>query len=173
MFAPKSKWKPSGEIKPYASATYRNISPSKSINYYATLPYTIRMCLLSHREMEFYGILTRLLKQQRYIVSIKPRLSEFIYVSFERYSNEHDYHYFDNKIRSLSIDFLVCDLQLKPLIAIKLNTDSYKSPDDKSDDDYMKKLFQTLSLKFLFIHSYSTESLETQLSEVLLLNRQN
>lgn len=72
-----SKWKSPGDIKPYASSTFKNNQNMNTYGPYA-LPYTIRLCLLSTRELEFYKILLRILKEHRYTIAIKPRVSEFI-----------------------------------------------------------------------------------------------
>ena len=154
----KHRWKSPGEVKPYSSATF---------NEPAFKPYKLNDSLLTVRETEFYTTLKIALKNQPYIIAIKPRLADFINVTYHQYHNKREFYFYFNKINAKHVDFLICDKVFKPLLAIELDDSTHSRLGRRDRDDFVNYLYKTVELPVLHVFDYSLLSLENRLSEML------
>lgn len=86
------------------------------------LPYSRRNYFFSAAERSFYEILRRMTPE--HTVFAKVRLAELVTI---KPTNSRQSHL--NRIDRKHIDFVVCDKDLAPVVAIELNDGSHQSPD--------------------------------------------
>ena len=78
-------------------------------------PYSLRPCILTPGERSFYSALIRILPEN-YSVFLKVRLGDLVNVTYGA-KNRQDAH---ARACSKSLDFVICDSALTPIVAIDL-----------------------------------------------------
>jgi very-short-patch-repair endonuclease len=144
----------------------KNDKPSFE-SVHAHKPYKLNPSLLTNRETDFYRVLEYALKDQPYVIAIKPRIADFVNVTYNQRNNQKEFRFYFNKISAKHVDFLLCDESFYPVLAIELDDSSHNRSNRKDRDDFVNYLYKTVDLKVLRIYQYSLESLKIQLSEML------
>ncbi len=165
--------KNSSRRKPYNPKPYEAYQPQPSLSqndlFTISKPYELRNSLLTKREMDFYIILKAVLANSSYIIAIKPRIADFIGVAFNQKSNPSAFWHYFNQISAKHVDFLICNDFMKPVLAIELDDNSHDRSDRVERDSFVNGLYGIVGLKVFRINEYSFNSLQTLLSEFLLL----
>lgn len=97
---------------------------------------------------------------ENYYVFPKVRIIDFIEPTRE--------NYYSNKGRvwSRHVDFLICDFNFKPVIAIEVNGKSHQSQNRQDSDEFKKQLFEAVGLKYKFVQV--GESFEEVIKNIFL-----
>ncbi len=165
--------KNSSRRKPYNPKPYESYQPQPSLSqndlFTISKPYDLRNSLLTKREMDFYIILKAILAHSSFTIAIKPRIADFIGVAFNQKSNPSAFWHYFNQISSKHVDFLICNDFMKPVLAIELDDNSHDRSDRVERDSFVNGLYGIVGLKVFRINEYSFNSLQTLLSEFLLL----
>jgi hypothetical protein len=101
-------------------------------------PYFRRGFLLSKAEQSFFEILRNIALD--HIVFAKVRLADLV-AADER----HRYCHF-NRVRSKHIDFVICDLLFRPVVAVELDDKSHRLPHRRERDEMVDRLFAAVRL---------------------------
>ena len=121
----------SGQAKNRAS----NISQSSEPPTADCLPYAKRKYFFSAAERSFYEVLRRLLPD--YKVFAKVRLVDVIRVTKESSSWRSDLNRIDRK----HLDFVLCDRDLAPMLAVELDDSSHDQTERVERDDFVDPVF--------------------------------
>lgn len=123
-------------------------------------PYFRRRSLLTETERHFYKVLKTVAR--RYCILSKVRLADLI--------GADDRHKFwqanFRRICSKHIDFVICDSELSPIVAIELDDPSHQREDRKRRDRDIRNLFDAVGFPLLRIEvrpDYAPEELSGQL----------
>ena len=109
-------------------------------------PYSRRQDFFSAAERSFYEILLALAPE--HTVFAKVRLADLVYVNGSAPRQSHLSH-IDRK----HIDFVVCDKNLVPVVAVELN-DALQAPDDRRvRDEYVEKVLAAASLPVVYFQA--------------------
>jgi hypothetical protein len=112
QFTPVQPLNPPKPIAPVVPAVARRIEPPV---------YGRSRTLFTPTEMHFYKVLEPLVFENRKLLFAKVRLEDMVYVRMDA-ENPLGSH---NKTKSKHIDFVVCDANAKPLLAIELDDRSH------------------------------------------------
>ena len=110
--------------EPISETTTAKLLPTEPRGF----PYSRRNCLFSAAERSFYEILQRLTPD--HTVFAKVRLAELVYVQGTVSRQIHL-----NRIDQKHIDFVVCDKNLAPVVAIELDETSRPQADSRVRDE--------------------------------------
>ena len=102
-------------------------------------PYFRRKHLLTPTELSFYEVLRRVVYD--YVVFAKVRLADLIDANERHQSWQANF----NRIRSKHIDFVICDDDSRPLLAVELDDKSHERPDRVARDHDVDHLFDAVS----------------------------
>lgn len=108
-----------------------------------SLPYIRRRYFFSAAERSFYEILKRL--TTGYTVFAKVRLADLISIS--KGADSWQAHF--NRIQSKHIDFVVCDRDLAPILAIELDDSSHEREDRRVRDEFVNAALAAAALPIL------------------------
>jgi hypothetical protein len=111
-----------------------------------TLPYSRRNYFFSAAERAFYEILRRLTPQ--HTVFAKVRLAELVYVKGTVWCQSHL-----NRIDRKHIDFVVCDKNLAPVVAIELDETSSAQKDRRARDEFVDEVLAAASLPLIHVRT--------------------
>jgi len=140
---------------------------SDSITEYAdTNPnerYTLKQSLLTDAEKEFLEVLQEVVGD-KYRIKTQVPLSGIVKPLDSRghYTNYHDF----NKIKAKSIDFVLCDKELEPHLAIELDDRTHLQPDRVKRDNFLDSVMNGVGLPIIHIpvsYTYDLEELRTQI----------
>jgi hypothetical protein len=109
-------------------------------------PYSRRNCLFSAAELSFYEILQRLTPE--HTVFAKVRLAELVYVKGTVSRQMHL-----NRIDQKHIDFVVCDKNLAPVVAIELDETSYQQADSRVRDEFVDEVLAAAALPVVHVRA--------------------
>ncbi|MEK7613814.1 MAG: DUF2726 domain-containing protein [Patescibacteria group bacterium] len=124
------------------------------------LYYRTRSSILDKREMAFFYELQKQLPAQHYIFP-KMRIADIL----ETTAQGREYYRQRNKILPKHIDFLICDSNFQPLIAIELNGFSHQRKDRIDRDVLVKNIFESATMKLVFVNV--GDSFETAINDLL------
>ena len=110
-------------------------------------PYLKQKYLFSVAERSFYEILRRLAFD--YTVFAKVRLADVVHVSKE--SRAWQSHF--NRISSKHLDFLLCDRNLAPVVAIEFDDSSHDEKDRQSRDDFVDQVLASAALPIIHVRA--------------------
>ncbi len=142
----------------------------KNIKYPST-PYKLHKSLLTSREKELYQILTTVLEGTSYIIAIKPRLADFIGMTISHKQNKQVYYQYFNQISAKHVDFLICDEELTPKLAIELDDSTHSQKSRIERDRFVNQTYKDIGLGIIHIHEYTKESIEARIFEFLLIKK--
>ena len=128
------------------------------------LPYSLKKCVLTNREKKFYEVLKPVADKFNLTILIKIRLADFITC---KAADKKVWQSSFNKINSKHIDFLLCDEQLKPGIAIELDDSTHDKEKRIERDKFVDAVYREIGLNIIHIRNYDEISLETQIKENL------
>ena len=130
--------------------------------------YTKRQSLLTAEELRFYHVLNECV-DNRAAIFVQVRLADIFMV--KKISDKKEAHGHFNKIRSKSIDFMICDKQsLRFLFAIELDDKTHEMKHRQERDKFVNMLFQDNNLPLLRIptqSNYNTESIRSKIDPYL------
>lgn len=96
--------------------------------------------LLSKSESVFYNSLKPVCDKYGYVICPKVGLKDFITVTSKK-----DYYKWFNKISQKHVDFLICDKNLRPIMAIELDDRSHELEKAKKNDQFKDELYKHLN----------------------------
>jgi Protein of unknown function (DUF2726) len=105
--------------------------------------YRVRDKVMNDSEAVFFDLLSKELPAGFHVFP-KMRIADIL----ETIGGE-GYIYRRNKILPKHIDFLICDSNFKPVIAIELDGKSHDAPDRVSRDKFVDDLFENCNLKLI------------------------
>jgi len=114
--------------------------------------FSRRKALLTKNELSFYEVLRSAMYD--YVVFAKVRLADLIDAD-ERHRKGQT-----NEIRTKHIDFVICDDDSKPLIAIEVDDKSDDRSDRAARDPDVDRLFQAVGLQLIRVPAQSTYDFE-------------
>ena len=130
----------SGQAKSRAS----KISQSCELPNAGCLPYAKRKYFFSAAERSFYEVLRRLLPD--HTVFAKVRLVDVVRVTKESSSWRSDLNRIDRK----HLDFVLCDRDLAPVLAVELDDSSHDQSDRAERDEFVDQVLA--AAKFPIVH---------------------
>ena len=113
-------------------------SPKKTTAGKERLPYKLRDNILSTAEFSFYKVLQSI-TQENFQIQCKVRLADIFYTPY----GTNISHF--NKISGKHADFLLCDKNMKPVLAIELDDSSHTRPDRQDRDIFVDEILYVLS----------------------------
>lgn len=120
--------------------------------------------LLTKNESVFYNTLKPVCDKYGYVICPKVGLKDFITVTGKK-----DYLKWFRKISQKHVDFLICDENLKPLMAIELDDSSHELKKARKNDEFKNKLYKHLNFPLVRIKSaryYRYQDLDSIISKI-------
>ena len=136
------------------------ISPNWPPSKIDSLPYSKQKYFFSAAERSFYEILRRLASD--HTVFAKVRLADVVHVN--KGSEAWQSHF--NRISAKHLDFLLCDRNLAPVVAIELDDSSHDEGGRRSRDDFVDQVLASAALPLIHVcaqHSYVLAEVRTML----------
>src|SRR4051812_7248029 len=137
------------------SSTARKATPTISGSpAYAALPYAKTKYFFSAAERSFYEILRRLVPD--HTVFAKVRLADLVHV--RKGTSAWQSHF--NRIDRKHLDFVLCDNDLAPVMAIELDDRSHDDEDREARDRFVDQVLGSVSLPIVRVrakHAYRLE----------------
>lgn len=133
-------------------------------------PFARRNYFFSAAERSFYEILRRL--NPGYTVFAKVRLCDLVRVQ----ASGREFWEKFNSISSKHVDFVVCDEQLAPLLAIELDDLSHGGPKRITRDRFVASVFESAALPILHVRAkrgYVLEEIQQLLAPHLPVSSAN
>lgn len=109
----------------------------------ALRPFFKRKHLLSIAEKRFYAVLRRVVGEN--LVFPKVRLADLVEADQRHLRRKANFNY----IKAKHIDFVVCDSNLSPRVAIELDDASHQRPDRQARDRDVNRILELASLPIL------------------------
>jgi hypothetical protein len=129
------------------------------------LPYSAKKYFFSAAERSFYEILKRLVSAEQTVFA-KVRLADLVYVS--KGASSWQSHF--NRINRKHIDFVLCDRNLAPIVAIELDDSSHDEKDREARDAFVDQVLASAAFPVVHIRvkrAYAIDELQTQLHPYL------
>lgn len=101
--------------------------------------YEIRFSFMNDSEEAFFHELTKQLPKNFYVFP-KTRVADILKIR-----NGHNYYYARNAILAKHVDFLICDQQFRPKMAIEINGSSHNRIKTIESDELKKRIFEEVS----------------------------
>src|SRR5947209_12049296 len=114
---------------------------------FAALPYAKKKYFFSAAERSFYEILRRLLPG--HTVFAKVRLADLVGVTKGASSWRSHFNRIDRK----HLDFILCDSDLAPVVAIELDDRSHDDDDRQSRDRFVDQVLESVSLPIVRVRA--------------------
>jgi very-short-patch-repair endonuclease len=125
------------------------------------LPYSAKKYLFSAAERSFYEVLKRLVSAEHTLFA-KVRLADLVHVSKGAGSRQSHFNRIDRK----HIDFLLCDRNLAPVVAIELDDSSHDDEDRAARDEFVDQVLVSAGLPVVHIRAkraYAIDQLRAEL----------
>ena len=129
------------------------------------LPYSAKRYFFSAAERSFYEILKRLVSAEQTVFA-KVRLADLVYVS--KGAGSWQSHF--NRISRKHIDFLLCDRNLAPVVAIELDDCSHDGEEREARDEFVDQVLESAGLPIVHIRAkrtYAVDQLRAELRPYL------
>jgi len=111
------------------------------------LPYARRNYFFSAAERSFYEVIRRLLPQ--HTVFAKVGLSDVIRVA-KGAPSWRSYH---NKIDRKHLDFVICDADLAPVVAVELDDSSHDAEERRERDEFVDQALAAAGLTIIHVRA--------------------
>ena len=151
-----------GRIVRLVSKSARRAAPTISGNPpFAVLPYAKTKYFFSAAERSFYEILRRLVPG--HTVFAKVRLADLVHVKNGTMAWQSHFNRIDRK----HLDFVLCDSDLAPVVAIELDDRSHDDENRQSRDQFVDQVLASVSLPIVRLrakHTYKLEEIRRMLS---------
>lgn len=125
------------------------------------LPFRRRKYLFSTAERSFYEVMRRMVPN--YTVFAKVRLADVVYVK----SDKSEWRAHQNRIDRKHLDFVICDSNLAPIVAIELDDSSHQQPDRIARDSAVDQILTAAGLPLVRVaaqRGYQPDALRQLLS---------
>ncbi len=119
-------------------------------------PYRKRVSVLGRSEAAFFMEMQRQLPQGFYLFP-KVRIIDFLDVTDGR-----RYSIWKRHIWAKHVDFLICDLNFNPVVAIEINGKSHLAPDRIARDRFVNNAFQAAQMRLETVEVGSSFALSAQ-----------
>jgi len=127
------------------------------------MPYAMKNSVLTKNEYALYQTLKPIAAEQGLDLLVKVRLADFLYVQ----KGTEKYQTWLNKITSKHIDFLLCDKNIKPLLAVELDDSTHDRPSRAERDSFVDEVYRTIGLDVLHARGYKAEGLKAEILQRL------
>jgi hypothetical protein len=134
------------------------------------LPYVRRNYFFSAAERSFYEVIRRLLPQ--HTVFAKVGLSDLIRVD----KGTRSWRSYHNKIDRKHLDFVICDQDLAPVLAVELDDSSHDAEDRRERDEFVDQALAAAGLAIIHVRAkrgYKLEELRALFSPNLKMTPQS
>src|SRR4051794_5833802 len=121
---------------------------------FAELPYAKKKYFFSAAERSFYEILRRL--APGHTVFAKVRLADVVTVP----KGTSSWHSHFNRIDRKHLDFILCDSDLAPVVAIELDDRSHDDEERQSRDRFVDQVLASVSLPIVRVRAKRAYKLE-------------
>jgi hypothetical protein len=125
-------------------------------------PYILKNSIFTNNEQQLMETIKIIASKHRLNIVIKPFLIDFIDIKYDRGGKRVK---FQNRIKTLHIDFLLCDFNYKPLLAIIADYSTNIS--SRNQNAFINNIFQSVNLEIAYVYLYYSESLEKQIMKKL------
>lgn len=128
------------------------------------LPFAKKKYVFSAAERSFYEVLRRLVRN--HTVFAKVRLCDLVYVT----QRGRGWQKYFNQISRKHLDFIVCDQDLVPVLAIELDDSSHEAEDRRDRDEFVDEVMAAAAFPLLHLRAqrgYVLEELRQQLEPYL------
>lgn len=115
----------------------------------SVFPYVKKHSLLNRSETAFFQELKNKLPQGYYLFP-QVRVLDFLDIATEKHDRLT--MYYRNKIWRKSVDFLICDKNLAPVMAIEINGKSHRSQRRIDRDRFVSQVFESAKLPLEMIN---------------------
>jgi len=112
-----------------------------------SLPYAKKKYIFSAAERSFYEILRRLVTD--HVVFAKMRLCDLVHVTKDSGAWQTNF----NRINRKHLDFVICNKDLAPVVAIELDDASHDAEDREERDDFVDAVLRTAGLPLVRIRA--------------------
>jgi hypothetical protein len=112
------------------------------------LPYEARKYFFSIAERSFYEVLKRLISAD-HTVFAKVRLADLVYVT--KGSGSWQSHF--NRISRKHVDFVLCNRDLAPVVAIELDDSSHDAEEREARDEFVDQVLASAALPIVHIRA--------------------
>jgi hypothetical protein len=128
------------------------------------LPYLATKYFFSAAERSFYQVLKRLASD--HTVFAKVRLADLVYVSKGAASWQSHF----NRINRKHVDFVLCNRDLAPVVAIELDDASHEEEERRDRDEFVDQVLASAGLPIVHIRAkraYAIDQLRAELRPYL------
>jgi hypothetical protein len=115
---------------------------------FAALPYSKKQYFFSAAERSFYEVLKRLISPD-YTLFAKVRLADLVYVT--KGTTAWRSHF--NRINGKHIDFVLCNRDLAPVVAIELDDSSHDEEERQARDEFVDRVLTSAALPIVHIRA--------------------
>jgi len=133
----------------------------KPIRLAQNLPYHLKNNVLTKSEQKLYEALKPIVDKNNLIVFPKVRLADFIYCP----KHTNDSFTCFNKIKAKHIDFLICNSDTEPLLAVELDDKYHETAAAAERDRFIDEVYKKVRLEILHLRNYDEEDLESMVIE--------
>jgi len=125
-----------------------------------SFPFAKRKYFFSAAERSFYEVLRRLLPE--HTVFAKVKLAELVYVT----KNGSEWRSHQNRIDRKHLDFVLCDADLSPVLAIELDDSSHREQPRRERDAFVDQVLTAAGIPIVRIPASRGYQLD-ELREIL------
>jgi Protein of unknown function (DUF2726) len=128
------------------------------------LPYSRKKYFFSAAERSFYEVLRRLTPE--YTLFAKVRLADLVHVS--KGTGSWQSHF--NRINRKHVDFVLCNPDLAPVVAIELDDSSHEADEREARDEFVDQVLAAAALPIVHIRArraYAPDDLRAALHPFL------
>jgi len=126
----------------------------------ADMPYSLKNNVLTRNEHKFFESLKIIADENNIIILPKVRLADFIHCP----RNTKNYYSWFNKIKAKHIDFLLCDVDTRPLLAIELEDSSHDTAAGHKRDKFIDDVYHTSKLAVVHFRDHD----KNMMNEIIL-----
>lgn len=126
-----------------------------------------RYKVMNESELAFYITLKQQIQDQ-YIILSKVRIEDFVSVN-SHHLTFGQHNGLRNRIKSKHVDFLICDLQSRPILAIEVDGGSHKNQKRKDRDTFIDELYLHINLPITHVDVGSSFQKEVEKIKNLLV----
>lgn len=127
----------------YISTVLNRINKKDQEKEISRMPYKLRSSIFNASEKAFYLELKKQM-EDKYEIFTKVRIIDFIEVP----KGSRNYSKWRNKIWAKHVDFLLCDKELRPVIAIELDGKSHLKKSRLKRDGFVKSVYEKVGVNF-------------------------
>ena len=128
--------------------------------------YALNPTFLSSREASFFNVLLPISSKHNLHVFAKPRIADFVNVTIDKKTDRSEFYKCFNKISQKHIDFLLCDINFKPIIGFEVDDKTHKKSDRVARDSFVDGMYKSIGFPVHHIWSWN----ETETIEQFIIN---